>query len=811
MRDSSRTNQELLEEISALKKRIQELEQLETERKQTEEALKENEERFRLLTEQSLMAVGIIQDGIYQYFNKAYEEISGYSADEINRWKPLEFARAIHPDDRNFVIDQVNKKQAGCPEVVPHHLFRSIHKNGDIRWIELYSKTVTYKNKPADMVTLIDITERKKAEEAFNKSEAKYRTIFENTSMGIYQTTIQGRIVSANPALARMFGYDSPEELMDSVNDVSTELYVNPQDRKKIRELCLKHGFAEGFEAQSHRRDKTKGWVSINARVIKDTEGNIMYFEGTIEDITARKRAEEKLKTANQRLFDIIEFLPDATFVINNNKKIVAWNRACEEMTGIKKEEIIGKGDYAYAIPFYGKKRPLLIDYVTMDSDELEQRYMAVRRKGHMLHVETFVPMLNNGKGAYLSGNASPLFDRAGRIIGAIESLRDITEFKRLESQLRQSQKMESIGTLAGGIAHDFNNILTSLTGYAALIKMKMDRSSPLHSYVDQVLLASQKAADLTGSLLTFSRQQPITLTPLGISDTIETTKKLLKRLLTEDIELCTSFTKDNTVVMADKSQIDQILFNLVTNARDSMPRGGTLTIETRMTEIDDAFIVSHGYGQPGTYVLISVSDTGIGMDKATQEKIFDPFFTTKETGKGTGLGLATVYGIVKQHNGYITVYSELNHGTTFHIYLPAVRAGVNEERDTTNPVTTGNETILIAEDNEEVRHFMQEALQEYGYKIVEAVDGEDAIDKFKQHRDIDLIIIDSVMPKKNGREAYEEIRGIAPHIKVLFTSGYTKNVILDKGIEDGEFDFIAKPVSLDDLLRKVRQVLDRK
>ncbi|OPY72588.1 MAG: Blue-light-activated protein [Syntrophorhabdus sp. PtaU1.Bin058] len=811
MKDPSRTNQELLEEISALKKRIRELEQLETERKQTEEALKENEERFRLLAEQSLMAIGIIQEGVLKYFNKAYEEISGYSADEINGWRPLELAKLIHPDDRNFVMDQVKKKQTGHPEVVPHHFFRSLHKNGDIRWIEIYSKTVTYGNKPADMVTLIDITERKKAEEALNKSEAKYRTIFENTSMGIYQTTIQGRIVSANPALARMFGYSSPEELMDSVHDVSAELYVNPQDRVRIGELCLKHGFAEGFEAQFQKRDKTKGWVSINARAIKDAEGNIMYFEGTMENITARKRAEEKLKTANQRLFDIIEFLPDATFVINNNKKVVAWNRACEEMTGIKKEEIIGKGGYAYAMPFYGKRRPLLIDYVTMDCDELEQKYMAVRRKGHMLHVETFVPMLNNGKGAYLSGNASPLFDRAGRIIGAIESLRDITEFKHLESQLRQSQKMESIGTLAGGIAHDFNNILTSLTGYTALIKMKMDRSSPLHSYVDQILLASQKAADLTRSLLTFSRQQPITLTPLDISDTIETTKKLLKRLLTEDIELRTSFTKDSTVVMADKSQIDQILFNLVTNARDSMPRGGTLTIETRIGEIDDAFIISHGYGQLGTYVLISVSDTGIGMDKATQEKIFDPFFTTKETGKGTGLGLATVYGIVKQHSGYITVQSELHHGTTFHIYLPAVRAGVNEERDKGIPVATGHETILIAEDNEEVRHFMKEALQEYGYKIVEAVDGEDAIDKFRQQRDIALIIVDSVMPKKNGREVYEEIRRVVPHIKVLFTSGYTKNVILDKGIEDGEFDFIAKPLSLDGLLRKVRLVLDRK
>jgi len=383
-------------------------------------------------------------------------------------------------------------------------------------------------------------------------------------------------------------------------------------------------------------------------------------------------------------------------------------------------------------------------------------------------------------------------------------------EKRNLESQLRQAQKTEAIGTLAGGIAHDFNNILTALMGYASIMQMKMDESNPLRPYTDQIISASEKAADLTRSLLTFSRRQPVILAPLEINSTIKATKKLLKRLLTEDIEMRTSLTKDDAVVMADRSQMDQILFNLVTNARDAMPKGGTLAIETDIADIGIVFIRVHGFGEPGRYVRISISDTGTGIDEAIREKIFDPFFTTKEIGKGTGLGLATVYGIIKQHGGYITVESEPGHGTTFRIYLPAVRTKIDEKQDAATPVERGEETVLIAEDDEGVRHFIREALQEYGYKTIEAIDGEDAIDKFNEHRNIDLVIIDSVMPKKNGREVYEEVHGTDPHVRVLFISGYTKDIVLDKGIEDREFDFIAKPLSFDKLLQKVREVLDR-
>ncbi len=386
----------------------------------------------------------------------------------------------------------------------------------------------------------------------------------------------------------------------------------------------------------------------------------------------------------------------------------------------------------------------------------------------------------------------------------------DITEWRHLENQLRQAQKMEAIGILAGGIAHDFNNILTALIGYAALIQMKMNSTHPLRPYVDEVLSASEKAVDLTQSLLAFSRQHPVALVSLDMNNTIKVAKKLLRRLLTEDIEFHTALTGDEMIVIADKSQMDQILFNLVSNARDAMPQGGTLTIDTTLTTIDAAFIKIHGFGEPGKYVQINVTDTGEGMDEETRSKIFDPFFTTKEVGKGTGLGLATVYGIVKTHNGYIIVDSIPDKGTAFHIYLPQVIMKIDKPENIITPITRGKETILIAEDNEGVRRFMREALKGQGYTIREAIDGEDAIKRFNEDRDVDLIIIDSVMPKKNGREAYEEIHRIDPHLKVLFTSGYTKDIVLDKGIEEKEFDFVAKPLSLNKLLRKVREVLDR-
>ncbi len=655
-----------------------------TDHKKAEEKLKRQADAM----EASADGIAILnKDELFVYVNKAHAGIYGYDASEGlvgQSWRVLYDDQELQRFDRD-IMRQLRQNGRWTGEATGKR------KDGSFFPQELSLTTLD----DGGLICIVqDLTNRKEMRDALAESEEKYRAIFENAMEGIFQTTPEGKLISANPALARICGYNSPAEIIGHLVDLDTQLYVQPEDRIIFKDLLQKHGFVERFETQLYRKDGSRVWVSMNAQSVTDATGRVVY-EGNLEDITTRKQAEEGLRAAHQRLFDIIEFLPDATFVIDDEKKVVAWNLACEQLTGVKKEAIIGKADYECAIPFYGERRRLLIDYVTDDSDELRQRYQSIRREGRNLYGETVTPKLYNGKGAILSGKASPLLDRTGRVVGAIESLRDITEVKHLESNLRQAQKMESIGTLAGGIAHDFNNILTALIGYASLIQMKMDKDSGLKSYVDQILSASGKAAELVSGLLAFSRKQPVTLMPLDINNTIQATKKLLQRLLSEDIELCTSFAMADMIVMADKSQMDQILFNLATNARDAMSKGGTLIIETGIAGIDTAFIRIHGFGEPGRYVLISVSDTGTGMDRATREKIFDPFFTTKETGKGTGLGLATVYGIVKQHHGYITVHSEPGHGTTFHIYLPAIKTEVCREPHEATVITAAKETVL--------------------------------------------------------------------------------------------------------------------
>jgi len=360
---------------------------------------------------------------------------------------------------------------------------------------------------------------------------------------------------------------------------------------------------------------------------------------------------------------------------------------------------------------------------------------------------------------------------------------------------------MEVIGQLAGGIAHDFNNILSAIIGYSNLVQIKLPPDDPVRKYVDQIVASSGKAAILTQSLLAFSRKQIIDPKPMDVNGAITGTKKLLSRLITEDIVLRTELCPGFLIVMADLVQIDQVLMNLVANARDAMPTGGILTISTKRVNGTD--------GERGNrFACISVSDTGVGMDARTKEKVFEPFFTTKESGKGTGLGLAIVYGIIQQHNGSISVASELGHGTTFEVFLPIVEAVPDKEAQTVADDPRGSEKILVVEDNEELRNLLRTVLSEQGYRVFEAVDGLDTIEA--QHRcRADLIILDVVMPKMNGKEAYDRLRSIDPGIRVLFMSGYTDDIIHQKGILDETIEYIAKPILPRDLLKKVREMLD--
>jgi len=385
-------------------------------------------------------------------------------------------------------------------------------------------------------------------------------------------------------------------------------------------------------------------------------------------------------------------------------------------------------------------------------------------------------------------------------------------EKRRLENQLNHSQKMEAIGQLAGGVAHEFNNIMTAIIGYGHLMVMKTEEHSPLRHFSVQILTSAERASALTRSLLTFSRKQISNPYHVNVNEAIEKMGKLMSRLIREDIEFKTELADSCLIILADDGQLEQVLMNLVTNARDAMPSGGLVSISTGLEELGQECVPSFCLEETGTFVRISVRDSGLGMDEKTREKIFEPFFTTKEPGKGTGLGLAIVYGIVKQQNGYIRVSSKPGEGTEFSLYFPLVQGEEGRFHSTTSsPMKTGTETILIAEDDDDLRQLNRELFEECGYKVIEAANGKEALDLFVKFQDeIDLLVFDVIMPKMNGKESFAEIRAIRPDIKVLFTSGYTGDILDSTSGIGSEFDFIAKPQSPEEFLAKVREILDR-
>lgn len=516
-----------------------------------------------------------------------------------------------------------------------------------------------------------------------------------------------------------------------------------------------------------------------------------------------RKQAEQSLRKSEHKYRVLLENLPQKIFHKDRHSVYVSCNKNYARDLGIQSHEITGKTDYDF-FPEELADKYRADDKRLMESgktEEIEEKYI---RDGQEFTIHTV---------------KTPIKDERGEIVGILGIFRDITERKRAEQereklreQLYHAQKIDSIGTLAGGVAHDFNNILTAIIGYGNLLLWEIKEDSKTRDFTQKIIKSAERAAQLTKGLLVFSRKQPNNPKPVNINDIVKGVNDLLTRLVREDIKLRAVLTDKDCIVMADSSQIEQVLMNLATNARDAMPKGGCLTISTDIIFMDDSFIKAHGYGAKGFYALISVSDTGTGMDEKTKEKIFEPFFTTKEVGKGTGLGLAIVYGIVKQHNGYTNVYSEPGRGTTFRVYLPLINI-VHEKKkaDIHNIPKGGTETILLAEDDADVRNITKITLEGRGYTVIEAVDGIDAIKKFNENKDrIQLLLLDVIMPVKNGKEAYKAIQATTPDIKTIFMSGYSKDIIQDEDIIKEELTFITKPVLPMELLRKIREVLDK-
>ena len=586
----------------------------------------------------------------------------------------------------------------------------------------------------------------------------------------------------------------------------TTELLASTTDadrQARTRNRCNGEGYESVALIPLRSQGETFGLIQFNDRQKgRFTPEKITLLEDLVSYVAialAKLRSDEELISASQRLRLATSSGHLGIWDWDILKDVLVWDERMFEIYGVDRETL----PCCYEVwekSLHPDDQALALDLT---------RKALNGEGGYDLE---FRIILSSGEIKHIKANAVVNRDADGRAIRMIGMNQDITERRQLEEQLFHSQKMEAIGQLAGGIAHDFNNILSAIIGYGSLMVMKMGQDDPHRQYADQILAAADRAADLTRSLLAFSRKQLINPQPVDLNQIVRRTDRFLHRIIGEDIDLKIPLSKEVLTVNADSGQIEQVLMNLAANSRDAMPSGGTLSIMTEVADLDADFIRTHGYGGPGRYARLSISDSGAGMDETTRKRLFEPFFTTKEVGKGTGLGLSIVYGIIKQHNGYINVYSEPGEGTTFNIYLPLICALI--EKDVSSPdeiPAGGTETVLVADDDKMLRELTEKVLSQFGYTVITAADGREAVDKFNEFKEtIKLVVMDVIMPNMNGKEAMDRIREISPASKVIFLSGYTSDIIHARGLLDEELEFISKPLSPLKFLQTVRKVLDQ-
>jgi two-component system cell cycle sensor histidine kinase/response regulator CckA len=644
-----------------------------TERKRAEETLQRSERNFATLVEKSMQGIAIFQGQKLVYANSAQCANLGYDVEELKAMSREQLLALVQPLDRLITDERARKRLAG-EDVASEVEFRIVRKDGATRWLQAFNNPIEFNGLPALLSTAIDITERKRAEEALRESERLLRLVLDALPVGVVVTNLSGDIFLGNPASKRIWG----------------GMIIDGAER------CA----------------KSKGWRHGTGERIGPDEW-------------ASRRAFTTGQTTVNELIDI------------------------ESFDGVRK---------------------------------------------------------------IIKNSAAPIRDADQSITGAVVINEDVTDVLRLEDQFRQAQKMEAVGQLAGGVAHDFNNLLTIINGYSEIIGTQLPADSPVRKMVREIGQAGERAASLTRQLLAFSRKQVLEPKVLNLNALVTDTANMLQRLLGEDLELNTILEPALGRVKADPGQLEQVLMNLAVNARDAMPQGGKFSIETANADLDASYTQAYPELRPGPYVLLAVSDTGTGMDEATKGHIFEPFFTTKAPGKGTGLGLATVHGIVKQSNGHITVASEPGRGTTFKIYLPVVAEVISLGKSHAGLKASlrGNETILLAEDEPAVRALTRHVLQMHGYTVLEASQSDKALRIAEEHKGkIHLLVTDVVMPVMSGRQLAERLAAIRPGLRVLYLSGYTDDSVVRHGVLQAETAFLQKPFTPTSLAAKVRAVLD--
>ena len=639
--------------------------------------------------------------------------------------------------------------------------------------------------------------ELRRSTEALRDHHQLLNAIIEGTTAATYVKDLQGRYLLMNSAGAALLGRSAAEIL--GKDDVAL---LPPESAQRIiarDRQTVASGVVQTYEEEITVEGVTRTYLSTKGP-FRDAQGRVVGLVGSSLDVTDRYHAIEALAESEERFRTIFDGSPVAMAVLGKDGSVVASNSACRQMLGLREDdlhniavfdELTHPEDRAADAAKFQEMLSGQLEY-----DRREKRY--ILRDGQRVFADLHLYLIRDKKGA-------PRY-----IIGISV---DVTERKSLENQLRQAQRMETIGRLAGGVAHDFNNLLTVIKGYCDLLLERKSAAGSSLPQLEHIAKAAEQAASLTRQLLAFSRQQVLQPKVFSLNTLVSNTDSMLRRLISEDVEMVTITSKNIGAIKADPSQMEQVILNLVINARDAMPNGGKLTLETANVELDESYAQAHLATLPGSYVMLAVSDTGMGMDEETQAHIFEPFFTTKELGKGTGLGLSMVYGIVKQSGGYIWVHSEVGKGSAFKVYLPRV---FEHEQEIASPFPAsaprqGKETILLVEDDPLVRELAFEILQSRGYNVLVAEHPETAIQLCRQHAGkIHLVLTDVVMPGMNGSQMVDEISAMRPGISVLFMSGYTDTAI----IRDGNFDeataFLQKPFSPTVLGRKVREMLDR-
>jgi len=645
----------------------------------------------------------------------------------------------------------------------------------------------------------IDITERKRMERALRESEEKFKELFDSAPIGYHEIDADGRIVNINHTELEMLGYTHDE----MVGKFVWQFVFNPEASQKrvLAKLSGELPVTKTAERLYLRKDGTKFHALMDERLMKDENGKIIGIRTVLQDITERKYAEEELRESEERFRVTLYSIGDGVITTDMNGCVLQMNPVAEVMTGWSEKEARGKR---------------ITDVFHIVSEETgnmaENPVHRVLREGVVVGLANHTALIaKDGTRRPIADSGAPIRNQKGETIGVVLVFNDQSERRFLQHQLLQSQKMEAIGRLAGGIAHDFNNIIAIILGYAKLIEHDLSPLDPIAKKVQGIVSAAERSAELTNQLLAFARRQVVTPVVLNLNSELSTLQSMLTRLIGEDITLTLLSGKDLWNIKIDRSQIGQVIANLATNARDAINDVGTITVETSNIAIDETYCKDHLDFHPGEYVMLAFSDTGSGMDKATIARIFEPFFTTKAEGEGSGLGLATVFGIIKQNNGFINVYSEVGKGTTFKLYFPRFHgteeAPVKKQQEI--PLK-GTETVLVVEDEEQLLDLAKSSLELYGYNVFTAKSPGDAIVLCERSsQKFDLLITDVVMPGMNGKELKERLETLKPEMKVIYMSGYTADVVAHRGILDASVNFLQKPFTPLALARKVREVLN--